>query len=204
MSKAAQSWTPLNAQKMIAAAFEWLWKDNMKQRKAGHDFRGSTYYLTASDVERQVRVFAEETVKGLPLGSTGRGYGYSSVRIRLLDVRPQFRLLDFVRLWLQTQHRNGKLEAHNFDRGHISGARYRMKGAPLYEGEQTTLKAKAERRANPKPAPVHAPRSAKDHGILCQAASNAGWNGRHRRRGVDDLSRVTCVRCLKLLKEKSS
>lgn len=119
----------------IPAAWDLLWKNNLRRRAEGEDFRGSTYHLTATDVENQVRQFASETADGKAWGSTGPAWG------RTYDHKLRFPgdLLGDVRRWLRN---NPNLASHNFGRGHISGARYRPAGEPLGPAEVRTLSSR--------------------------------------------------------------
>ena len=50
--------------KALPAAFQRLWEQNLEDRAAGRDYRGHTYYVTATDLERQVRAFACDSKAG--------------------------------------------------------------------------------------------------------------------------------------------
>ncbi len=181
-------------QKAIATAWDLCWADNLKQRAEGHDFRGNTYHLTASDIENQVRSFAQDTADGKPWTDKrawGRGYGWS--------IRLSGDLLSDIRRWLSN---NPKLVSHNFGKGHISGKRYRPVGEPLSEAEQGTLKDKAERASRPRL--VH--KNAQGKPYLCAPVRKRVSWGRSRSQAHITITteRVTCPRCLKLMKETVS
>lgn len=184
---------PFDFNKAIPAAFAHLWNLNLQKRAAGDDYRGNTYYLTASDVEEQVRCFAEDQLAGKPWGTTvsyGRGW-HNGLRI-------SGDLNAAVRQWLL---RN--CDGHNFGRGHISGMRFRPRGEPVGPIEQATLQKKAEERANPKVKPVHYSYTYGHPHCVLAAAKKRGrriWGSMHRSRAhtVSDWEHVTCKRCLNL------
>jgi hypothetical protein len=194
-----------NLHALISDAWDFLWARNMADRAAGRDFRGDTYYLTASDIERQARHFLSFDLKGKPrpkLGdddADGTFYGLNQVRVSTGS--PHVTFLGMVRRWLQS---NRKLEAFNFGRGHISGARYRPVGSEMYKSEKKAIaKAKLPR----KPRPVHAPASGDGgHGapLLCRATRPKGrftfrFNRSLTRVSYKGSTPVTCPLCLKLL-----
>ena len=168
--------------------------------KAGNDFRGNTYYLTASDVEDCVRRFLYDDLKGQPRGTSGWGYGNG--------VRVSGNLNATVRDWLLS---NPKLAWHNSGRGHISGARFRPVGEPISPAEEATKETKAKdaersklrREGKLAPKPVHF--SKNYGGPLCTASRRSPFsysNHRSSARRTSVLANVTCPRCLKLLAEK--
>ena len=178
----------------MAAAWDLLWADNLKQRERGGCRPSTTYYLTASDLEAQVRLFADETAAGEPWGTRGRAYGrgYGS-RIRFSGD-----LLGDCRDWLR---RNPRLTSHNFGRGHISGERYRPVGEPISEAERGTLAEKAKRASKPRPIHMHIKEGRRR--FLCAPEPKAPrWRqSRSQAHVTRDASRVTCPRCLKLMGE---
>lgn len=192
--------------KALPAAWELLWTYNLNARKKREGFRNETFYLTASDLECQVRRFAEETAAGEAWGSRGRawGRGYGSGGIRFPG-----NLLGVCRDWLSREARAGRLQCHNFGRGHISGMRYRPAGEPLSEPELKTLAAHERQRAKPRPRPVHA---RKGGGLACAPPGKRVWGFRPSKAHAipvaagdkgDRLSSgfmlVTCARCRKVL-----
>lgn len=176
----------------IPAAFAHVWQRNLERRAAGDDFRGNTYYVTASDVEEQVRCFAEDQLAGKPWGtkeSYGRGW-HNGLRI-------SGDLTGAVRQWLL---RN--CDGHNFGRGHISGMRFRPRGEPIGPAEATLAKQAAER-ANPKVKPVHYSLTYGPALCVKVAREKRGlryWGNalRSRAHTVSDWEHVTCKRCLNL------
>lgn len=189
--------------KAIPAAWDRCWARNVACRNSGSDWRGSSYYLCARDIEDQVRAFAKDTLEGKPWGTTDISYGYG------YGIRVAGDLQNEVRDWLL---HNPNITGHNFGRGHISGMRFRPIGEPLNEAERKTLAAKAERKANPRPAPVHY--STRGYGGMaeCVAAKRAKRatafarmysSGRSRAHTDSDISRVTCKQCLNLLNHDS-
>ena len=174
-----------------AIAFAWAlcWADNLAKRAAGDDYRGNTYYLTASDIENQVRRLANETMQGKSWGSTGRAWGRGWERGVRLPGDVQARVRD----WLL---HNPDIEGFNFGRGHVSGMRFRPRGEGLTAAEQHTLKSRktwAEKL-------VH---YARTYGPpLCTAnrvhSPYNSFKAARRVRTESDWAHVTCKRCLNL------
>jgi len=192
-----------DTQKAIATAWDVLWADRLRQRKEDLAYEkkvgkkpfnwGASYYVTATDVERMVRDFAQDTADGKPWRKTNDGYGGYGSGIRIGGD-----LKRTVRDWLL---RNPRIVGHNFGRGHISGMRFRPVGQPLGEPEKKTIEKRAERRANPKPPTYHF----KEKGVLlCQKARMKGrFTFRQSRAWTQhDPAKVTCKQCLNLLKKK--
>lgn len=179
---------PFDMQGAIAFAWAVCWADNLARRAAGNDHRGNTYYLTATDVETQVRRLAHETMQGKSWGSTGRAWGRGwEGGVRLPgDVQAQ------VRDWLLS---NPDVEGHNFGRGHISGMRFRPRGEPLAPGEQHTLNTPRKPWAE---KPVH---YSSNHGRALCVKARVSIYIRWRRpttRTASDWAQVTCKRCLNM------
>lgn len=172
----------------IAAAWDFLWADNLRQRAKGDAFRNSTtYYLTASDVENQVRQFAADQREGREWGASGRAYGTPCT---WPVIKFPGDLLGDCRDWLRN---NRRLTSHNFGRGHVSGARYRPVGEPLAEAEQATIKEKAERSTRVRV--VHLG----DNG-RCACVKRTSWSKSNYRISMTrDGSKVTCPRCVKIV-----
>lgn len=177
---------PFDVRAALPAAWDLLWKDRLARRLAGNDFRGDTYYLTASDLEAQVRRFAREDLDGVPRGSTGPAWG------REAGVRISGDVSAIVRSWLLS---NPRIVGHNFLRGHISGMRFRPYGEPIGPAEKT-IEAKERRLADPKPPPLH---FARGDGPLCTFDRCRSRFRRSRTWRTGDASRVTCPACLKKL-----
>lgn len=190
---------PFNVQELLPLAWKICWDDNMAKRAKGHDYRDNTYHLTASDIENQLRQFAEEIADGKPVGSTGRAWGRawrSGVRIvGGSDLQWQ------VRNWLR---RNPKLVSHNFGRGHISGERYRPVGEPLYKSEAKTIAQHEEQRRNPKPKPVHYAVRYGGAPLCTKARRSIFSRGSRYTRSTNTKADVTCARCLKLATENKN
>lgn len=213
---------PFNVEAEIAKAFTFVWEEKQKTQKEGHDFNGQTYYVTATDLERRVRGAAAEQFDGLPEGKLGANYSnyHSGIRISTGGIP----LLQLCRRYLLREARQeGRLQMHNFGRGHVSGERFRPVGFPLSPAEEKTFAKKEDREE--KKAKGQIPVHAKDPSwrgypskTLCSAAARAteraknrgysGGRGRHRTstkfEGRDFEGKeipVTCPRCLKILAE---
>lgn len=177
-------------------AWDALWANNLKLRKKDKNTRWAnrTYYLTAADIENQVRSYAQNQFDGRPwdtkyiaCGRPGQ-YGW---RIR-------GNLQAMVRAWL---FGNSQLTSHNFGRGHISGARFRPVGDPIAPSEQETNARHTKQRAEGYQRTLHY--AAHMGGtILCQQARRAKRSyssGRSRAWDTRDKAKVTCKQCLNLL-----
>lgn len=182
--------------KAIPAAWSLLWQINEKERASGdRSYRpDSVLYLTASDVENQVRRFAAETSEGKTWGSTGRAWGRDYSGVRLAG-----HLKSRVRDWLLDEVRRGRLESHNFGRHHVSGMRFRPRGAGLGEAEKKTIEKKEERRRNPKPRLCHLEKRGS-----CACAQKVSFWGTSRAWKTGDPAKVTCTRCLNILKSAAA
>lgn len=170
---------------------------------------GRQDYFTATDVEACVRLLAAKAAGDDYLkdrfDEPGSWWGYGSgqgVRISVVDNRYRTPLLSLCREYLQTC---SKLEGHNFGRGHISGMRYRPRGKGKSEVEKKTI----EKRNKPKP--VHIKQQGDEPSYqrkaLCQIGivRKQSWRSSHRRNGpitTDDVTKVTCKRCLNILKQQ--
>ena len=191
---------------IISDAWKALWKRNLAERKAGRDYDGRTYFLTATDIERKVRDFMIDDREGKKRGTSDFGGYCDGLRV---STGRRGGLKRFVRDWLRGEVLRGALSEHNFDRGHISGARYRPRGEPLSPAETKTFEEKAKPRAA---KPVHFTDSKSSWGgrALCVldrwAKSESVWHGvkRSTARVTKVASEVTCPRCLKLLAARKS
>lgn len=188
----------------ISTAWDVIWKGKLTSRAAGNDYRGDTYRVSASDVEDLVRQFACDSLDGKPWRTSfapGRGLHWTKSGGKLrMGGNLNRRVID----WLRYGN-GGKIVSHNFGRGHISGERYRPAGEPLSPTEAKTLEKKAERKANPRPAPRHFSKSGYGGSPLCvveakRAKGRSLCLWRQSRAWVTRKREdVTCVRCLKLL-----
>lgn len=171
----------------IVAACDMIWADKQKQLAKGDSYRDSAYYLTAADVEYQVRQFAEETAKGEAWGTHGIAFGRPWGRVRLSG-----NLQGAVRDYLLY---SGKFDSHNFGKSHISGARYRPRGAPLSPAEKTTM----EKKTNAKPYEERRSHFSKGgySGRPACSKPSRGWRPSKAKTTLD-WTKVTCPRCLKL------
>lgn len=178
----------------LPKAWELQWQRAQQNAAKGYE-RAS--HVTASDLEAQVRTFAEEQMQSKPWGSSGAAWGKPyGMRLRISG-----NLLDRCRDWLLDQVRKGKLESHNFGRGHISGMRFRPCGTGMSKAEQSTLHRREVRRTHA--APVHARISDKDASLLCQQPkSHRSFRSLYRgacARRPAEYAQVTCPRCRTLL-----
>ena len=178
----------------IAAAWDRCWKRNLESRLKGYDYGGRSYYLSATDLERDMR---EEFSKRM-----------NSCRVRVLGLnrRP---LLDHVRSWLSGRVGAGVLEADSRGRGHCSGMRFRPAGAPASPAEKKVdalPKAERDRRRHVRHLTVE-PRdrtSYRDPRRACYVApkKKKRMSFRPNRRTTyptPDPANVTCKKCLKIL-----
>jgi hypothetical protein len=160
--------------------------------------------LTATELVRRIRGYAQELAEGLPYGECATYAG--TVRVRVPDGHSD--LLHAVRDWLATQARRGKLEAHNFGRGHCSGMRFRPVGEGLTKAETKTIES--ERRE--KPVHFSDPQSKGNwYAPLCSRKARETIASKQRGyrffrphahkyvRTTDKLADVTCKRCKTLV-----
>lgn len=187
---------PFNIAKAIPAAWKLQWSAKQKMKH----YRGSmAHYLTAGDIENQVRLFAEEQSQRKPWGSSGPAWGRPYTRVRI-HCGHRERLLDAVRDWLRGEVNAGKLASHNFGRGHISGERYRPAGVSMSETEKKTI----ARKQAPRPIHFNPVGAASRFHMLCrppQPRKGFGRGSRRFSRCTQKQSEVTCPRCLKKMKE---
>lgn len=198
--------------KAIPIAWDMLWANNLKQRKEDEAFekkRGKkpyawqrTYYLTASDVENQVRLLAAATRDGKPWNEAPIAYGNPMIWPPLrISLPGRNDLKGVVRDWL-LRGNGGKIVGHNYGKGHVSGAHFRPIGEIIPDTEVKTTVARQERIRNPgsvKPRPVHA--KGGKFGMLCRKKARSPFtNSKYYCRVVEDESKVTCKQCLNLLK----
>jgi hypothetical protein len=179
---------------LIQEAWNFLWSDNLKRRKAqerkGDTWRiAETFYLTAADVDAQVRHFVIEDLDGKKRGSTGRACGRPWRPLRAPG------LYNRVRDWLL---RNPALTHHNFGRGHISGARFRPVGQPISPTEKETLRRHEVQ--DSKPRPRHYSKSGHYGSRPLCSKPRSGWLARPSKAyTTSDREKVTCPRCKNLL-----
>lgn len=177
----------------IVTAWKELWAKNLRTRKKEKGrWAAATYYLTAADVERQVRAYAWATLNGKSW-SDAEYYGQS--------VRISGNLKGKVRDFLL---RNPEITGHNFGRGHISGMRFRPYGEPIGPVELETM-AKKER-AKDRPPVKHFGKSYSSRALCVTEAAKAKgrriWGWRQSRAWVTSTAEeVTCPRCLNLMKK---
>lgn len=107
----------LNLPLEFAASWTRLWKANLESRLKGHDYGGRTYFLAASEIERELR---DELGRRIRAERPDDYLG--TLRISGLGGRP---LLDHVRSWLRGEVLSGRLEADDRGRGHCSSMRFR-------------------------------------------------------------------------------
>lgn len=188
---------PFDVDAAIPAAWNLIWAAKAKARaEEGDGYRARNLYTTASDVENQVRQFAIDDAEGRPRGTIAWGKPSSWPPVRIHCARGT--LNGLVRDWLLDNVRRGHIHAHNFDRGHISGMRFRPLDVGTSEAEQATIAAKREQRAalangTAKPRPVHLRKGGHP---ACVKAS--GW--RQSKAHMSNVpSKVTCPRCAKFI-----
>jgi hypothetical protein len=181
-----------DTRKAIETAWNVLWASNIANRKKwtkeGYTYGLSgTYYLTASDVENQVRAYAHDEVHGKPWRTDRAPYGGWSVRV-------EGDLFAAVRDWLLS---NPNLTYHNSGRGHVSGARFRPVGEPLAPAEVRSAEKREKERTDPRPRVVHFG-SYSLNGLLCTIEKRSPFS-RTRNCGQREVEKVTCPRCKSLL-----
>jgi hypothetical protein len=155
-----------NIERAVSDAWTLLWASNIALRGKGilnHRYN-ETFYLTASDLEGQVRRFAVEHLEGKPRGSTGRAYGSGEGG----DGRIRFRgnLLGTVRDWLR---HNQDVEVQYMGRYQsVTKARYRPKGEPIGPAfDETLVHFRVDNRPGcGKPGPNAKPTKSVTTGIL--------------------------------------
>lgn len=178
--------SPADVSRLYRESWDWCWTNR----------REGDFFLTATDVHRRLRAAAKEMLDGVSAGSYGPDiYGFGTLRLSgPFD-------LDDVRAWLRSECYAGRLEVSN-PRGYTStGARYRPVGTPLSAAEEKAKTVSPEEKARRQ----HIRHLAGPDG---KAACSAGkvkkslWGrsyGRHiAPRPTDDVSKVTCKKCLKL------
>jgi len=184
----------------IQTAWDHIWAYNLKVRGTREDWRNRSYYTTATDIEQRVRAFAYDTHKDLPWGTTP--YGSSYIRFR-------GNLFETVRNWVSREINAGRIKAHNFGRGHISGQRLRPADQPMSPVEAKTLEKKAQPR---KPRPIHfrtgngtsywgAPPLCVSTAKKMKGLPAYGWKP-SKARTTKERKEVNCPRCLNILNEK--
>lgn len=200
----------------IKRAFQFVWESKQQDRKKGHDFCGQTYYVTAADIERRVRGACAEQSEGLAYGKYGTNYsGYRS-GLRISVPNQIGGLTGAVRKWLLDETRAGRLVAHNFTRGHISGARFRPATSPLSPQENDHLLKILKEGPRGENKLVHAadPLS-KGYSRKTLCSRSARTSSSKKRMPYRRPSRsnavfesqgrpVTCPRCIKMLKESTN
>jgi hypothetical protein len=175
-----------NAQTEIQKAWDQLWSQNLKARAStAFNYRKSaTYYLTAADIERKVRDNLEKE-------AFARG-DFGPFRIRGA-------LGNKVRDWLLSGVRQGRLDSHNFGRGHISGMRFRPKGEEISETEKDTMKKRERSKGRPKPVHLREGGNAACAVARAAAAGRKLWGfSRSRAYMTDNHEDVNCPTCKKL------
>lgn len=169
----------------ISAAWDSAWKQNLvtRARDEAEALRrdvatvygqSATYYLTASEIEREMRRLAD-----IAMG----GGGFGPVRFTGLG---GISLLDHCREWLCRNY------ALDHDGGSLTARRYRPKGEPLSPAEKTAPSRSEKRRV--RYGVLHF-----DDGSganLC-GRKNARTRGGYVRKPTEGGEFVTCKSCLK-------
>jgi hypothetical protein len=159
-------------------AWDELWAGCLVRRASGYAWKGSDgHYLTASDLADKVREL-----------STGKTW-YSG--------RAGGQWLNAARDWLHREVNAGRLQSHNFGRGHISGERFRPAGEAVTETELKTIKDREARKGRPKPC--HYSQHGYGGRALCVKLRSGYWGHRSTAWTTKDLEKVTCPRCKNLL-----
>lgn len=186
--------------KAIATAWDVLWSDNLKRRAKDANTRWAnrTYYLTAADIENQVRLFASDSAEGRPWDLTVKQYGRPCNGIRMPGD-----LQAMVRRWL---FNNSALTHHNFGRGHISGARFRPVGGPIGPAEKETNAKLEKKRAADYVRPMHYGQHSGGR-PLCQTIKAGARRFSYRPSKAwtsSTADRVTCKACKNALERKAA
>lgn len=198
----------IDLNKEIPQAFHRLWTYKQERQAAGHDFQGQTYYVAAKELEDEVR---NKLTGGEP-GEQRGGYR-SGIRI---STGSRYSLFDLCRKWLLAQVSAGKLQAHNFTRGHVSGARYRPTGAPLSPSEEKHFNKIQKEGPRGENKPIHfadpyeegwprksyCSRATRETNKKKAKAYYRRPSHRTETRTTSEPEKVTCPRCLKLLAEQ--
>jgi hypothetical protein len=179
----------------LPEAWALIWKAKAKEQlenaQAKHVYRPErATYITASDMENQVRQFAIDDVEGKPRGKIAWGAPSHWPVVRI-STGGRGSLLGVCRDWLLDECRSGRIHSHNFGRGHISGMRFRPAGQPLSEPEKATIK----RMAKPKTRLFHLRK-----GGGCACVKRTGFSFRPTKSWTtSNPQRVTCPRCVKII-----
>lgn len=194
----------LNLAVEFAASWTRLWKANLESRLKGHDHGGRTYFLTATDLERDVRDELTARMRAERPDECG------TLRISGLGGRP---LLDHVRAEVRSEVRSGR--ADDRGRGHCSSMRFRPAGAPASQAEKKAdavpVVEKSRRRFV-----VHFHRETEEIpfgdgtrerllGRLCETKPRKRSFYSHPRRSIyptNDPARVSCKKCRKILERE--
>jgi hypothetical protein len=194
----------------FSKTWDEMWAANLLSRVTYGDFRGQTYYLTATDIARNTRERLEAAFWKAQPKLTAEQWRTQRPRKMVIKGVGRGGLLDAARNWLRAQERAGRLVSHNFGRGHISGQRYRPAGQPIAPSEQATRERKAKESTRTTPKPVHAPVRVGTRGAhpLCtytsakaKGRSLFGWRRGRGVRIADSGTPITCPRCLKAKSE---
>lgn len=192
MRKARQS---IELSVILAKALQWVITDRETARKEGRDFRGDTYYFTASDVEQRVRAHSQELVDGLKEGELGRGYCCLGVRI---STGAGMDLLHVVREFLFRKVRCGEL-AYADRKGTCSGARFRPVGWPLSPAE-VRIKALSPEEKRRQAYIVHLETATSKQ--ACPTAKRSPYSYRSSRHSIHSTvfpEKVSCRKCQALM-----
>jgi hypothetical protein len=164
----------------IQFAWKTLWAQTVAGQ--GQDYRASHgHFVTASDLANTLR----DQI-------TGHQYYASPAGGKWLDA---------ARNWLSAEVRAGRLQAHNFGRGHISGMRYRPVGEVVTATEQATVAAKE--RSRDRPRLVHFSKHGFGGPLLCTASRRGRFSYRTNSRSTKEQANVTCPRCQKMMENAS-
>lgn len=190
--------TPFNLDVEISKAWDWLWADNAALRASKDEWtRNKAAYLTASDLERRVRVAAYEIAEGAAYGSLGTYPWGTGIRIY---TGGNYTLLERCRRWLMGQVSRGILRAdHPGGRRTSTGLRFRPAGDELTAPEKKTAALDPKERSRQKWIRHYAKEDGKKACGPAAKRTALFRAPRYTPKPTTDKAAVTCKKCLKIL-----